>query len=479
QTTTVLSVGQILQVPAAKQAAINGMSVQSLPDLKAVPVIPPQAASPQSVSSVVVKQKQTAIEGLKQNRDRLKQSLAELKSEESAKPQSTPVTTPVATLPQANTPQVATYRVNPGETLSSIAQAHGISASDLADLNRLSNPNLVQANQFIKVPQKVAQALSQPVAATEPQAPANVQVPTVPSLASTQNPVNPSVPLAVGGDAGQFAFANSSRNRTPEAQPADLRRSDDQYVNTLLSEISRLRERYQARSANRESAKISNAETSVSSRRVNPQFKPNRPVAALRTESRNAAASGQTRLERVLANAPKPKPQVVATATLGSESYTPILRSPVGKTVSPNLPPLGRSDAYMPGDRFKGYMWPAKGMLTSPYGWRWGRMHKGIDIAAHVGTPIMAAASGKVITAGWNDGGYGNLVEVQHTDGSVTLYAHNSRLLVRVGQQVRQGQQIAEMGSTGFSTGPHSHFEVHLPGRGAVNPIALLPQSRG
>jgi len=484
QTTTVLSVGQILQVPAAKQAAISGMSVQSLPDLKAVPVIPPQTKAPQSVPSIVVKRKQTAIEGLKQNRDRLKQSLAELKSEESASPQLTPVTTPVATLPQSNTLQAATYRVNPGETLSSIAQAHGISARDLAELNRLNNPNLVQANQFIKVPQKVAQALPQPIAAAEPQAPANVQVPTVPSLASTQNPVNPSVPLAVGGDASQLAFAKPSQNRALEAQPVDMRRSDDQYVNTLLSEISRLRERYQARSTNREPAKISNAETPASSRRVNPQFRANRPVAALRTEgqsteSRSVAASGQTRLERVLANAPKPKSQVVATATLGSESYTPILRSPVGKTVSPNLPPLGRSDAYMPGDRFKGYMWPAKGMLTSPYGWRWGRMHKGIDIAAPVGTPIMAAASGKVITAGWNDGGYGNLVEVQHADGSVTLYAHNSRLLVRVGQQVRQGQQIAEMGSTGFSTGPHSHFEVHLPGRGAVNPIALLPQSRG
>lgn len=477
QTTAVLSVGQVLQVPATHQAKIAGTTIQSLPDLKAVPVIPPQVSKTESVPSVVVKRKQSAIEGLRQNRDRLKQSLAELKSEESAKSQPTPVQ--VATLPQSNTPNLVTYRVNPGETLSSIALAHGISARDLAALNQLSNPNLVQANQFIKVPQKIAQALPQSTATSEPQAPvaADVQVPTVPSLASTQSPTTPAAPLAVGGDARQFAF-NPNRNRNAETRSTDVRRSDDQYVNTLMSEISRLRERYQSsRSAQRETPRVSAAETP--SRRVNPQFRPTTPAAALRTQPRTVpTAAGQTRLERMLADAPKPKTQVVAAAPAGSESYAPILRSPVGKTVSPNLPSLGRPDSYMPGARFNGYIWPAKGVLTSPYGWRWGRMHKGIDIAAPVGTPIVAAAPGKVVTAGWNDGGYGNLVEVEHADGSVTLYAHNNRILVRVGQQVRQGQQIAEMGSTGFSTGPHSHFEVHLPGRGAVNPMAVLPQSR-
>jgi murein DD-endopeptidase MepM/ murein hydrolase activator NlpD len=474
QASAVLSVGQVLQVPTSDRVAavINSPSIKALPDLKSVPVIPPQpqvSNTSERVTSVVAKRKQTALDGLKQNRDRLKQSLAELKSEETAKSQT------VAMMPQAESQQLMTYRVNPGETLSSIAQAHGITTRELATLNRLSNPNLVQANQFIQVPQKSTQS---PIAQALPEQPsqapvaANVEVPTVPSLASTQSPT---VPLAIGGDARQFAF-RPSRNRAPEVQQVDVRRSDDQYVNTLMGEINRLRARYQSsRSANREVPKAT--ETPVSSRR-NPQFNPNRTVSSLRTESRSASNAGQTRLERMLADAPKQQRQVVAAAPAGSESYAPILRSPVGKTVSPNLPPLGRSDAYMPGDRFKGYIWPAKGVLSSPYGWRWGRMHKGIDIAAPVGTPIMAAAPGKVVTAGWNDGGYGNLVEVEHADGSVTLYAHNNRILVRVGQQVRQGQQIAEMGSTGFSTGPHSHFEVHLPGRGAVNPIALLPQSR-
>jgi murein DD-endopeptidase MepM/ murein hydrolase activator NlpD len=125
-----------------------------------------------------------------------------------------------------------------------------------------------------------------------------------------------------------------------------------------------------------------------------------------------------------------------------------------------------------------GFIWPAKGSLTSGYGWRWGRMHKGIDVANSVGTPILAAADGRVVFSGWSSGGYGYLVELAHIDGSKTRYAHNSRLLVRKGMQVRQGTPIARMGSTGRSTGPHLHFEIHRPGRGAVNPMRVLA-SRG
>jgi murein DD-endopeptidase MepM/ murein hydrolase activator NlpD len=121
------------------------------------------------------------------------------------------------------------------------------------------------------------------------------------------------------------------------------------------------------------------------------------------------------------------------------------------------------------------YSWPAIGTLTSRFGRRWGRMHKGIDIAGPIGTPINAAADGIVIAAGWNSGGYGNLVEVRHSDGSTTRYGHNSRLSVSVGQTVRQGQQVAQMGSTGHSTGSHLHFEIRPSGGSAVNPIAHLP----
>ncbi len=175
-----------------------------------------------------------------------------------------------------------------------------------------------------------------------------------------------------------------------------------------------------------------------------------------------------------------PQEQIVGVAPINVEEYNNSLRIPVGQTVSPELPALSNPEDYLPDITpvFDGYIWPSRGVLTSGYGMRWGRMHRGIDIAGPVGTPIVASAPGEVITAGWNSGGYGNLVKVRHADGSVTLYAHNSRILVRRGQQVQQGQLIAEMGSTGFSTGPHLHFEIHPDGKRAVNPMAFLPRKR-
>jgi len=128
------------------------------------------------------------------------------------------------------------------------------------------------------------------------------------------------------------------------------------------------------------------------------------------------------------------------------------------------------------------YIWPTSGALTSGYGWRWGRMHRGVDIAAPVGTPVGAAAAGVVEFAGWNAGGYGNLIEIRHGDGSLTRYAHNNRLWVQRDQHVIQGELIAEIGSTGRSTGPHLHFEIHQPEQGSVNPlnhlVAEMPKQR-
>ncbi|NEQ14865.1 MAG: peptidoglycan DD-metalloendopeptidase family protein [Moorea sp. SIO3E2] len=191
----------------------------------------------------------------------------------------------------------------------------------------------------------------------------------------------------------------------------------------------------------------------------------------------------KTRRSSIAIPVPPPEvsqPRRIAVAPAPPERFNPMIRIPVGKPVSPGVPPLSTPDMYLPDspNRFNGYIWPSNGVITSGYGRRWGRMHKGIDIAAPIGTPIMAAAPGVVVSAGWNSGGYGKLVEIKHPDGSLTLYAHNSRIFVRRGQQVGQGQRIAAMGSTGYSTGPHLHFEVHPRGRGAANPIAYLPTRR-
>ncbi|BAU63717.1 Peptidase M23 [Stanieria sp. NIES-3757] len=173
----------------------------------------------------------------------------------------------------------------------------------------------------------------------------------------------------------------------------------------------------------------------------------------------------------------QPQTNLISTAPTNVNRYNQSLKIQIGATINPQLPPLSSPEQYLPSSptQFEGYLWPAQGTLTSGYGWRWGRMHQGIDIAGPIGTPIMAAASGEVVSAGWNSGGYGNLVKLKHPDGSVTLYAHNNKILVSNGQQVEQGQLIAEMGSTGFSTGPHLHFEIRPNGETAVNPIAFLP----
>ena len=97
---------------------------------------------------------------------------------------------------------------------------------------------------------------------------------------------------------------------------------------------------------------------------------------------------------------------------------------------------------------------------------------QGVDIAAEIGTPIVATADGVVTAAGWN-GGYGNMVDVDHGGGIVTRYGHASAVAVTVGQQVRRGQTIAYVGSTGRSTGPHLHYEVRVNGQ-PVNPAGYL-----
>jgi murein DD-endopeptidase MepM/ murein hydrolase activator NlpD len=118
-----------------------------------------------------------------------------------------------------------------------------------------------------------------------------------------------------------------------------------------------------------------------------------------------------------------------------------------------------------------GLMWPVSGPVVSGYGWRWGRMHEGIDIAAGYGTPIRASASGNVIYAGWM-GGYGNLIIIDHGNGLATAYAHQSSFAVG-GGTVSQGQTIGYVGCTGHCFGPHLHFEVRSNG-GAVDPLGYL-----
>lgn len=381
------------------------------------------------------------------------------------------------------------YRVNPGDTLGMIARAHGVSVKQLLEINRISDPNYIFVGQTITIPQVQSAGLNQ-----DKFKGAIAAVPTSTVVDAGSPSTQPLNSVVMPPTTTEKAKVSVVTPFTAAPQPSEESDSNSRllrynHVENLKLEIDRLRERYQT-SGNTQA--VSRVETRVAaasvsdvssplseaSEPVNPEFNPDRYSTRMQT-IRDRLRPVQTPSSNLPATPAKPQqPQVVAAAPLGSENYDPI-KSRLGRTVSPELPPLGSGSEFLPGApaSFEGYIWPTKGVLTSGYGWRWGRMHKGIDIAGPVGTPIVAAADGVVSYAGWNSGGYGYLVEIQHPDGSLTLYAHNNRILVQVGQQVAQGQQISEMGSTGYSTGPHLHFEVHPSGKGATNPMAFLPRN--
>ncbi len=126
-----------------------------------------------------------------------------------------------------------------------------------------------------------------------------------------------------------------------------------------------------------------------------------------------------------------------------------------------------------------GFMWPCSGPITSPFGWRihpvfgTSKFHSGIDIGVDYGTPILATNAGTVVYSGWL-GGYGYCVMVDHGGGIVSLYGHNQSLAVSEGQYVNRGALLSYAGSTGYSTGPHLHFEIRVHGE-VVDPIGYVP----
>jgi len=117
--------------------------------------------------------------------------------------------------------------------------------------------------------------------------------------------------------------------------------------------------------------------------------------------------------------------------------------------------------------------WPLQAPVESLFGPRGIGFHPGIDLSAPTGTPVSAAAAGRVVFAGFDGGGYGKLVEVAHGNGVLSMYAHLSAFSVRVGQSVATGARVGRVGSTGESTGPHLHFEVRVRGA-AVDPVSAL-----
>jgi len=274
---------------------------------------------------------------------------------------------------------------------------------------------------------------------------------SVQELASTNRIANPNVILV-----GQALKMPSQAKVMPSYKIASLPETTPNVVSDVPTTVKVV-----AQATPTRNSKVTSATRAIA---VADSYEPQQTAQTSRTAKEWQVASGAM-TEQKSAN----------TNSLTGSYVAIVKRTVLPQLARLELPPLAPADTYLPPLAGTGqYISPAKGILTSGYGRRWGRMHRGIDIAAPVGTPVVASAPGVVVASGWNSGGYGKLVKIRHLDGGLTLYAHNNKLLARAGQEVDRGQQIAEMGSTGRSTGPHVHFEIHPSGRGAVNPMTFL-----
>ncbi len=359
-------------------------------------------------------------------------------------------------LPKKQPKQIHT--ISFGETLSGIARKYGVSDRELIQANNISNPDRINVNDELLLPTEESGIK---VSALDIEEQQSLQE----SLPVANNNLYPLrlQPTTIVGDRklAQVKDDPTSVTNAPESVSSSNDDSDP-YISKLRADIIKLRTQYQTQVTNNTTTETS-SDTSTE--------------LTYSSESEEILATSTPSLTNSDSNSQSPTGK--GDTSPMEDDYDEIAKLSALNSTIPELPPLSSPEKYLPNSNsFNGYIWPAKGTFTSGFGWRWGKMHKGIDIAAPIGTPIMAAASGEVIFAGWNSGGYGNLVKLKHTDGSITLYAHNNRIYVRKGQRIKQGQQIAEMGSTGYSTGPHLHFEIRLNGRVSVNPIAYLSKKR-
>jgi murein DD-endopeptidase MepM/ murein hydrolase activator NlpD len=151
------------------------------------------------------------------------------------------------------------------------------------------------------------------------------------------------------------------------------------------------------------------------------------------------------------------------------------LRAQIAQEIAEATGGMALPAGPMPSPSAAGLIWPVEGTVTSGFGYRWGRMHEGIDISVPEGTPIRAAADGTVILeqSEYESGGYGNYTCVDHGGGLSTCYAHQSSFAASVGARVNQGDVIGYSGNTGHSTGPHLHFEVRINGA-PTDPLGYL-----
>ncbi|MEL7495846.1 MAG: peptidoglycan DD-metalloendopeptidase family protein, partial [Cyanobacteria bacterium J06554_11] len=352
-------------------------------------------------------------------------------------------TEPVVTA-YAAPPEFSNYQIQAGDTLASIASSMGTTTQDIIVANGLTNPDIILTGSILRVPSMAASG--QPIGGAEP------VVVQESSIGTTSGQRLAYLQSTAARPHAARLLDGIRRAETPAAEQELVAAAEsvDPYVVNLLEEVEEIRETsVQVSEVSADEMASATEGSSLLDRAAERGF--------ARREAAEVAIAPDT-------STPEANSELLAAAPLSPDAYLPAQGPSQAQVVSPDMPILPEANEFLPEapEYFDGYVWPTRGTVTSGYGYRWGRMHRGVDVAGPVGTPVVAAGMGVVEQAGWNSGGYGNLVEIRHPDGSLTRYAHNNRLNVSTGQTVRQGQQIAEMGSTGYSTGPHLHFEIHI-----------------
>ncbi len=196
-------------------------------------------------------------------------------------------------------------------------------------------------------------------------------------------------------------------------------------------------------------------------------------AAAAKLAGLEKARNDQVKLKNALDARIEQVTSEVAALSREEATLSGLIRSRQAAAEASSAAPSAAANAPAARVGGSGVAWPTNGSVTSGFGYRWGSLHAGIDIANGTGTPIRAAKAGTIILAGWN-GGYGNCIVIDHGGGFSTLYGHLSRLRASDGQRVSQGDLLGDMGSTGNSTGSHLHFETRVNGS-PQDPTRYLP----
>lgn len=215
------------------------------------------------------------------------------------------------------------------------------------------------------------------------------------------------------------------------------------------------------------------AAVSTSGKSQSVTFSQNAPAATATSKGKSNAMDASASLDDPRSQAIEDNALAIAREKAGAaaarsaERKSLAARAKEAKRVAQEAKLIAQAESWQP---------PLKNSVqTSSFGWRWGRMHKGEDFAASVGTDLVAMSTGTVIFAG-EKGAYGNLVEIRYWDGTVTYYAHMSGLSVTEGENVEPGEVVGQSGNTGGSTGPHLHLEIHPDGGEAVEPTPWLAE---